>query len=411
MKYANENLDLFREDNLHGRYLGEAIRALIDRKPAWARNCVEKFLLVKECSRLSTADRTQFLRRLFQEDEVTIEKFDLRFDRTMQYCREEAEDRQSNPVEKRRERPPPIAGRRMEEARRHEPETSTSKEKGRELSQPPPPSLRRHEQDARSEGSEDEVPELGRKLSQLTYPTVRGDRTSSQERPLADVQSRHGVNSSVRSIEDDGSHWTETELKQAPSFRGSKGPRAKLDDHLTLDPAYRKLEPRPAGDFFKVGKVFAIVDHQEDNRPPRSTSSDVWSTKTTSGLFILSHVRRFIVVKEGHGFCWSVGINTYGGQGVRKRGFNKKDQDAHAIAYTSDSKPIRLPDEPKLLKDPIEINPVSRAGKVERLDAASRIDFARVRTVEHNVRVKHVGEVARKSLPYLRSYWSKHKDE
>ena len=102
---------------------------------------------------------------------------------------------------------------------------------------------------------------------------------------------------------------------------------------VKLDAAYRKMDPRAAGSFFRVGNAFAILEHSEDNGALQHRSNDSWSTETHSGIVITSRVCRFIVVEEGHGFCWAVGISTYGGQGVRKKGFNKKDRDAHAIAY------------------------------------------------------------------------------
>ena len=56
------------------------------------------------------------------------------------------------------------------------------------------------------------------------------------------------------------------------------------------------------------------------------------------------HYRRFIVGRKRHGFVVTVPLNTYGGQGVAKHGFNQEDIKAHAVAHATDqllSRPMR----------------------------------------------------------------------
>ena len=79
----------------------------------------------------------------------------------------------------------------------------------------------------------------------------------------------------------------------------------------------------------------------------------------------------------------------------------------HAIAYTSSIEPMPEENEiPKGIGDPmlpgIRIVPKSRRTK---LDKMSRVDFSRMYTVEHNVKVFDFGTVHRSHLGRLKSQW------
>lgn len=91
-------------------------------------------------------------------------------------------------------------------------------------------------------------------------------------------------------------------------------------------------------------------------------------------------------------------ITTYGGRGAAKPGV---DQTVHTIAYTGDLIPAKLPGETNMRKDPIRIVPVSLA---EKLDPLSRINIGKIFPIEHNRRVKDIGQVDEKSLPKLLGY-------
>lgn len=92
-------------------------------------------------------------------------------------------------------------------------------------------------------------------------------------------------------------------------------------------------------------------------------------------------------------------ISTNGGQGAAKIGLK---QGEHTIAYTSDVAPRPLLDEIYLTKDPIRINPVNQA---EKLDEKSRINLCKVYPVEHNVKVCEVGMVASADIRKLTAYY------
>jgi hypothetical protein len=92
-------------------------------------------------------------------------------------------------------------------------------------------------------------------------------------------------------------------------------------------------------------------------------------------------------------------ISTYGGQGTAKKGV---DPSAHAIIYMSDTTPSRLPSETGMTKKPLRVDP---AGADQKLDAMSRVSFARIHTVEHNVKVMEVGRISPSSMKDLVCYF------
>jgi hypothetical protein len=92
-------------------------------------------------------------------------------------------------------------------------------------------------------------------------------------------------------------------------------------------------------------------------------------------------------------------ILTYGGKGTTKKGL---DPTTHAIIYMSDQNPRRLAAETKMTKEPLAVD---AASPDQKLDDLSRINFAKIYTVEYNVKIMPVGQVTASSLPYLTSYF------
>ena len=78
---------------------------------------------------------------------------------------------------------------------------------------------------------------------------------------------------------------------------------------------------------------------------------------------------------------------TYSGQGVNKRGVHAAD---HTIIWTE--KPVRFSKEKEkgLQRKPIRVKP---AGARHKLDDASRLNYAKLYTVEYNVKVWFVGKI------------------
>ena len=66
------------------------------------------------------------------------------------------------------------------------------------------------------------------------------------------------------------------------------------------------------------------------------------------------------------------------------------------------SSPQPLPGERGLVKRPIAVNPCNPS---LTLDPMSRLNFGKLYTVEHNVRLRDIGVVAADSMPYLDAYF------
>lgn len=89
---------------------------------------------------------------------------------------------------------------------------------------------------------------------------------------------------------------------------------------------------------------------------------------------------------------------SYGGRGTTKGGVRADD---HAIIFT-EQQPVLIPGETKLSKHAIRVKPYSPQYKLE---VASRLNYAKVYTVEYNVKVWFIGEVSKDSeLKLLTSY-------
>lgn len=77
------------------------------------------------------------------------------------------------------------------------------------------------------------------------------------------------------------------------------------------------------------------------------------------------------------------------------------DHSKHAIIYMGNSQPTMKKSEPKMTKDPVEVEP---AGPDQKLDPMSRLNFGKVYTVEHNVKVLPVGRITDGSMAQFITY-------
>lgn len=189
-------------------------------------------------------------------------------------------------------------------------------------------------------------------------------------------------------------------LSIVPDIRGSKD----ADDlKETLNPKYYK---RPdAKKFFVKGRVFALLWHQSagQSRSGLELSEAQYSTTGKFGERVFSHIQRMAVVRERHGYCICVPINTYNGNGVLKRGLTDKECRAHSIIHSSDKNPACKAGERALMtKKPIMVN---MANPEQKLDEMSRIHFGKAHTVEWNVKVMNVGKVSPDSLANFMGYY------
>ncbi|KAF2267691.1 hypothetical protein CC78DRAFT_456312, partial [Lojkania enalia] len=119
---------------------------------------------------------------------------------------------------------------------------------------------------------------------------------------------------------------------------------------------------------------------------------------------VFTQVRRFIVMRNRRGFCFACPIFTYGGKATTKKGISAKE---HAIAFSSGSKPTLVSGENQGGEDGLKEIPICiemNHGE-DPLDPASRIFFGIHHPIQHNVKVKDLGDVWKSHLPTLRGYW------
>jgi hypothetical protein len=93
-------------------------------------------------------------------------------------------------------------------------------------------------------------------------------------------------------------------------------------------------------------------------------------------------------------------INTYGFKGTAK---NPDSHYQHTIIYTGESDPRKLDTELEFTKLPIKIEPFSPR---ERLHPRSRLNFGKPTTVQHNLRVKQIGDINPQHLETLFQYFA-----
>ncbi|KAH7348833.1 hypothetical protein BKA65DRAFT_477215 [Rhexocercosporidium sp. MPI-PUGE-AT-0058] len=106
-------------------------------------------------------------------------------------------------------------------------------------------------------------------------------------------------------------------------------------------------------------------------------------------------IRRFVIVRNFEGHCLCLPILTYGGRGTLKPGVHSED---HAVVYSDrETGPILLPGE-TLSKSPLRMEPNDDS---QKLDTTSRVNYAKVYTVEHNVKVFFIGALTRNAQAQL----------
>lgn len=107
---------------------------------------------------------------------------------------------------------------------------------------------------------------------------------------------------------------------------------------------------------------------------------------------IQSRFRRHILIHH------SRPITTYSGQGVAKAGI---DRSKHAVIHMRGDRPRTVRSEPRMAKEPLEVDP---ARPDQKLDCMSRVNFGKVYTVEHNVKVLPVGKITEASRARFLEY-------
>ncbi|QDS69654.1 hypothetical protein FKW77_009431 [Venturia effusa] len=123
-----------------------------------------------------------------------------------------------------------------------------------------------------------------------------------------------------------------------------------------------------------------------------------------AGEIPITKIRWFVVVKGGRESYTCLPITTYRGSGCGKRGVVKSQ---HCIVYSGSKEPdpfdeeLPSPGEVPMLSS-IQVRPRDRS---EKMFPASRINFAKIYTVEHNVKVYDFGDVRKSCLSLLVVQW------
>jgi hypothetical protein len=141
---------------------------------------------------------------------------------------------------------------------------------------------------------------------------------------------------------------------------------------------------------FYFGRVFKVLWSEPSGSGGTDISSDDDMPMKAKAY---TKTRRFVIVdtRRGHSIC--LPILTYGGQGTLKHGIHPED---HAQIFTlrkgAKKAPPLLPGE-QLSKRAIRVEPISPSHKLHPL---SRINYAKLYTVEHNIKVYFIGRVAKR---------------
>ncbi|KAK4561247.1 hypothetical protein LTR86_004564 [Recurvomyces mirabilis] len=201
------------------------------------------------------------------------------------------------------------------------------------------------------------------------------------------------------------------------------GPKEKITDPELFRAgvtARRALYPTPEGEerlfstfkrrqrqFFTVGRVFSVCwsepasDTTTINTLVQNDRSDPGLSANRFGESIFSKVRKFVIIREGKDYCSALPIVSYGGQGVAKPGVTKAE---HGLIYTGCTPPppqraeLATRGERGMRAQSIRVVPDRQE---DRLDLMSRIDFAKVHTVHHNLKVAAFGCVHPDSMAAL----------
>ncbi|KAH7312915.1 hypothetical protein BKA65DRAFT_148873 [Rhexocercosporidium sp. MPI-PUGE-AT-0058] len=146
--------------------------------------------------------------------------------------------------------------------------------------------------------------------------------------------------------------------------------------------------------FFNVGRVFKTLWVEPAGTTSRDTSHPAYNT-VGYGQFSHAKVRMFVVIRKRRHSCLCLAIHSYGGQGTAKQ--NVRSQD-HAVVHSfGDPEPRPLPDEYITIRG----FAVKLEEPGETISPMSRLDFGKIYTVEHNLKILRVGRILPGQLPAL----------
>lgn len=203
----------------------------------------------------------------------------------------------------------------------------------------------------------------------------------------------------------------------APGLSGNYQPHAGKNTNKAasstggeLDERYKVVDPKNQKKFWQVGRVFMVLwtepaGIQCTGRDKAAQYGSQLSTTYLNGT-AYTEIRRFVVIGEGYGNSICSPIHTYSGQATLKS--NLPDAKQHAIIHTSKRAPEENSyelDDGTIVKENLPKEPIrvisEQAGEEGDLGALSRVNYAKIYTVEHYVRVLNIGKVHPNSMASL----------
>jgi hypothetical protein len=372
-KFIQEQPAILMEDDRHFRCQAALAYDIGDKQ--YARACVHRSLMINKCSKLDAGELEEYLRHLAGESKSALKHFMSDLDATYDHMKANIS-------------PLMAAGYRLVQQSTPRSQMGHSNSAG-ELSNT---SARRPSTNSRHVATSPDINENFRHLGitggvddRYQPPRIAGSSSDRHHRPQGSINSRGGSGYQ-------GSHASVGPGEY--TYQGTPG------DLETLDPRYKRQKD-PAR-FFCVGKVFAILWHENVGQSNQEPGPNVITSQGRFGERVFSHIRRMIVIRDRYGYCWCVGINTYGKRGIAGKRMSAAESNAHTVAHDSNEDAQCLEGEEAIVKEPIAID----MNPGHTLETASRLNFAKVFTVEHNVKVMPLGRVAPGSLHYLRAYWA-----
>ncbi|KAI1079293.1 hypothetical protein F5B20DRAFT_581395 [Whalleya microplaca] len=162
------------------------------------------------------------------------------------------------------------------------------------------------------------------------------------------------------------------------TIQGTPGNEEELDSRYRVEHSTR----------FQPGEVFKILWSEPLGQVGGDDPiSDMTTRRTSKGQFYIG-VRRFIIVttdESHHSTC--VPILTYDRKGCLKRGAKPNK---HGIIYVEGHKARPLKNEPDLGFDPVALTVYAEG---EKLAKESRVNYSKLVTIEHNVKVFFIGSI------------------
>ncbi|KAI1093949.1 hypothetical protein F5B19DRAFT_95752 [Rostrohypoxylon terebratum] len=172
----------------------------------------------------------------------------------------------------------------------------------------------------------------------------------------------------------------------APAYphyiQGTPGEEEMLDNRYKVEHS-TKFQP---GEVFKI--LWSEPLGQVGQIGPDDPISDVTKRRTAAGSKFYIGFRRFIIVttdESHHSTC--VPILTYDRRGCLKKGVRPNK---HGIIYMAGHKPRLLKNEPDLGFAPVALQMYAEG---ETLAKESRVNYSKLVTIEHNVKVFFIGSI------------------